>query len=283
MLYFLKKLTTFFLLFIILNFIFFIKNILIVNNYYLNKNVNKLIIGDSHMSCGLDDSIIEGSKNIANTNESYIYTFAKLEKVLKNNPQIDTILLGVGVHNFSNYGDKSLYQLIANNLYFLNKSQFLEIIKIQEKEFNLKVEPIISSLKNNIKFLFSYEPIIFFGGFKTYNNPDGVNQEDVKKRIKSQFLGFKESKIQLNYLDSISILCLKKDIKLITINTPVSNEYYNCLPDSCKEIYNQITTNFKVINLPNSFLNKTDYLPDGDHLSLSGSKKTSIFLNKLLK
>jgi alginate O-acetyltransferase complex protein AlgI len=38
-----------------------------------------------------------------------------------------------------------------------------------------------------------------------------------------------------------------------------------------------------IINLPNTDLSINDYLPDGDHLSLSGSKKTSIYLNKLLK
>lgn len=279
----LKKLILFLLLFITINLLLFIKNLLIVNNYHLDKNVNKLIIGDSHISCGLDDSFIEGAKNIANTNEAYIYTYAKLKKVLKNNPHIDTVFLGVGVHNFSNYVDKNLYTLLANNLFFIEESQFLEIYKFQEKEFNQRIEPIIPLLRNNIKFLFSYDPIIFFGGFKTYENSDGDKLEYIKNRIKTQFLGFKESKIQLNYLDSISQICYKKNIKLIAINTPVSIDYYKNLPDSCIEKYNKITSNLNVINIPNSFLSKTDYLPDGDHLSLSGSKKTSIFLNNLLK
>ena len=56
------------------------KNFIVVKKFYIEPKINKVIIGDSHISCGVNDQLIPSAISIANTNESYIYTYYKLKK-----------------------------------------------------------------------------------------------------------------------------------------------------------------------------------------------------------
>ena len=47
------------------------------SSFTLPDKVNTLILGDSHVECGLDDSILTGTANVSQSGEAYLYAYAK--------------------------------------------------------------------------------------------------------------------------------------------------------------------------------------------------------------
>ena len=73
-----------------------------------NKNISTVICGDSHPMSAINDNILKNSINISNDSQHYIYTYNVLKIVVKNNPQIKTVILGSSFHSFGEY-DKVIF------------------------------------------------------------------------------------------------------------------------------------------------------------------------------
>jgi len=52
-----------------------------------------LLVGHSHPECAFNDSLINNFKNLAESGESYFYTYFKLQEVLAQNPSINTVFI----------------------------------------------------------------------------------------------------------------------------------------------------------------------------------------------
>jgi ABC-type sugar transport system permease subunit len=71
------------------------------NYFILNKNINVLVLGDSHAKYALDDKILKNTCNLSTDADSYFYSYLKLKELNKKNIQIDTLLLSFSQHNIS--------------------------------------------------------------------------------------------------------------------------------------------------------------------------------------
>ena len=133
--------------------------------FYLNEDVETLIIGDSHPATALDPDIIKNSKNFSAMGETYFFTYVKLNHILYKNPNIKNVIIGFGYHNISKmYGERYLYhnpteRELYNRYYILLNGKAKSKIKSFRKNF------IIALLKYDLgfpiqiykdKFLFSY-------------------------------------------------------------------------------------------------------------------------------
>ena len=73
------------------------------NDDQIKGNISDIYIGDSHIKHAINDSIIPNSLNIAESSESFYFSYFKLKILLENNPSIKKVHLGLSYHNLSNY------------------------------------------------------------------------------------------------------------------------------------------------------------------------------------
>src|SRR5699024_1144719 len=68
-----------------------------VNRYFSNFSAQghnrTLVIGHSHSSCSINDTLIPGLINRSNPGEAYLYNFFKTRELLKQNPEIENLLI----------------------------------------------------------------------------------------------------------------------------------------------------------------------------------------------
>jgi len=69
------------------------------NSFNLNKNVNTLILGDSHTKYAFNDQLMINTYNFSQDADSYFYSYLKVKQISKENIQIDTVLLSFSQHN----------------------------------------------------------------------------------------------------------------------------------------------------------------------------------------
>lgn len=248
-----------------------------VRNFKIPSNINKLIIGDSHTKLAVDDSILTNSLNISQDSESYIFSYYNLKELIKKNKQIDTILLSCSFHNFAKYYDISTYHSDVVGKYF-----FILPFSVQI-EFMKKSNNPMAVLKDSyINFWNNYfsETKSFIGLYYKVKRSYKISDYYVNKRVNRQYGDVYEylySTINEKYLNKIGELCLKNNVKLVLIKTPLHKKYKSKLPGYIINHYYSIINNFDLIEY-NIKLDDTDFMPDGDHLSRSGAIKYSNYL-----
>lgn len=259
-----------------------------INDFKIEKNINKLIAGDSRTQYSINDKLVNNSKNISQNSEGLLYTYYKLKLLLKNNPQIDTVFLGVSYHTFSSYYTIIQRKPEVSGRYFF----ILPVVEQVKLMFDTKnTFPLLQyAFKENISnWYYGLRDTTLLGGFDCYSSSLKINDSLIDERIKFQFFNSSgENEIfneNAEYFNKIAELCKDLNVKLIILNTPMHKNYTAKVPARFKNILNELISkyNLSMVNFQNLILNDSDFLPDGDHLSESGAVKTSFFLNDLLQ
>lgn len=261
----------------------------------LDKNISTIICGDSHTMCAINDSKLKNTINISNFSQHYLYTYNVLNVVLENNPQINTIILGSSFHSFSDFDKYILDNDIAFNFYpdyfpILDYESENIIVSNNVRSFFNSGDDIIKlmvrSLLSNDK---SYLKYSFIGSYHQSKNSN-LNDSTVSQAIKRHFYQTKGaeqgfSSYQKKYFNDIVLLCLNKNIKLIIVNTPISDEYYDKIPAKfIKNYYSNISSlKNKIVfwDLHSFHLENTSF-GDGDHLNTYGASKFTLKIDSLL-
>ena len=253
-----------------------------MSNESLENETSILILGDSHVVTAINDTIIQGSINIANHSEQYLFTYNKLLKILPENPQINTVFMGCSYHNFSNYLAEGIHEKssVLNWLYVIPINDQLKIMSGSESPLHT----FSTSLKSNIKQLASPGKRAWLGGYSPAGNTTLVDSNCIIERIQKQF--YDENSIRstfkgnIFYLDKIINLLQTKKISLKIIKTPLAAEYESNVPLKFRVFYDSIikSNNLELVDFKNLLMVKEDFLPDGDHLSHYGAKKVSEYL-----
>ena len=216
--------------------------------------------------------------------------------VLRNNPQIKSVILGSSFHSFDEY-DRLIFDadkatpfyptffpiLDYESATLIICNNFLSLIKSSKGIIKSMFKSIIS--KDN-----SYKSYRFIGYYyKSMNN--NLNDSTVIKAIKRHYyqLNGKEqefSKYQYIYLNKIGKLCVKNNIKLIIINTPVSDNYYKKIPKRfISNYYNTIANFNNTIDFWDfhSLHLENECFGDGDHLNAIGAKVLTLKIDSILE
>lgn len=282
------KNTIYFLLpvFLVAVFLFLYLNVVVKQTkikYKLNSKINIIAIGDSHIQQSLNDSILFTIKNLANSSESFVYSYYKLIAITKNNPQIDTIFLGASYHSFSKYYDDFTYNssVLKKYFYILPFKKQLEMIKKINDPFVF----IISSFKILLKPSRYYD---WIGYFNNYSTNVSVNEQSIVNRINFQYYKndslYGYSKDNISYFYKIVQFCKVNKIELIIVNTPLHKSYQEKIPkDYINKFYSLVSeNNLSIIEFDKFSFEDADFLPDGDHVSKRGSEKSSKIIDSLL-
>lgn len=261
--------------------------------YAIDKSCNILILGDSHTECALNDTLLPHSVNISASADAYIYSYFKMKKLINNNPQIDTILLGYGYHNLSPsleewvYGDKFILNKVPTYACFMKNSEIQKVIKYNPQlALSLILDIYRSAFKLSVKSIFgqNYNQA-GFGGFRrlTYNKLKEDIQRLSRKKDQDE-ASFNSSPSQEKYLLMISNYCKNNKIKLILIATPI---YKNILKSSKNlkvlyyEYYNKYLADNVLLDYSGENMPDSCYA-DSEHLNRLGAKDFSLIVyNKL--
>ncbi len=248
---------------------------------FIESNISDIYIGDSHMQCAINDSMLINSKNFANTSESYYFNYFKLNKLLQSNPNIKKVYLGFSYHNLSKYFDESIY---GEYSYMVTPRYFFILPREEQiKTISWNIKHLQSFFKEMIKSIFRnhFNRPTFLGEFKNdYNHVFAVDTS-MDKRLISQFINkgeeYKPSIYNIFYLIKMIKLCKNKNVEMVLINTPLHSYYKSNIPKNFVDLQRNLVKllGVKYINLESIKMPENFYIPDGDHVSLEGSIYTT--------
>jgi hypothetical protein len=266
-------------------------NISAKNNFEqfrFSPSINILAVGDSHIQETINDSLVSNIKNVAYSSETFIYSFYKIMTLTKNNPNIDTILLGVSYHSFTDYFDEITYLHYVLGRYFciLPIEAQIKLISEVENPASFIFKSILNESKNLIT---RSEKNSWLGWYENYATSVTISEKSIKDRIRTQYYlnkkvrGFSDANIY--YFNSIVNYCREKNIVLIILNTPMHSSYKEKVPRKFIEKFYSLMkdNNVELIEFDELPLTNDNYLPDGDHVNGSGAILATKYLEEVLK
>lgn len=287
MLYFTKNIGYFILFFFIITILGFLSINFLINekgNFKVKGKNSTYIMGHSHAEFAYNDSLIENTKNFANSAEPYFYTYSKLKKLSESNSDLEYVIL-----EFSNNSvSKAMDDWIWNERYlnhrftfyapFLNTSQIAVLIlgnpiNSLENFFKSLVNNFWKIVRNDVNY------ITYFGKYSalTREMPD---EPEIEFELEQNS---EISEKNLEYLDKIVSFCRNNKIHLIFIRTPQH--------ESCSELANEKTfqsiyqnkySSIPFLDLQEFPLEINDFA-DVEHLNQNGARKISTWLNQKIK
>lgn len=284
---FIKRIGIIFVVVVAILFVFRCLYIVQLGKIRIDKKTHILVCGDSHTQCALNDSILKHSLNVSNSGEVYINTYNKI-KILKNdNPQIDTIILAYGFHSLSGGTDNFLTKEIWTRTGFptyvpiLDNSSLLDVLS-QNTVGVLKASPNIFQEMLNSMLDSKYS----FMGYYNNTGHSVLNEHEMEVTLNRHY--YKEKNVEQGfsplaekYLRAIVQYCNDKHVKLILLNTPITEEYYNRIPDKFVKHYyaiaNELKQNATLIDM-HSFKLENKMFGDADHVNEYGA---TVFTEKI--
>lgn len=241
-----------------------------------------VLLGDSHTMWSIDDSRIDGLRNVSLNAEGYRYTYAKLVHILDNEPTIKKVYIGVGYHNLSSYFDDYIdghqfRHFAYRYLGILAGADYAHLLTHDPASFpGLTLALIRSGLPAGLK-----QKCLLYGSFPSEHRSEAFSFESMQKRIREQYHdGEKvaaESKSNEAYLQRIVDLCRARGIPVAIVNTPLHPEYEKRIPDVYRRAYRQFISRngLEHYGFDDLELGDASFLPDGDHLNYEGAVRAT--------
>lgn len=249
-----------------------------------------LIMGDSHAVYGVDEKQLADAVNVGGLSESFEYTYYKLKKLLWQREKIERVILTVSYHSFSkSYGNKAMlsrYGWILPTDFIVNKVKLGDVDLAIMRELITRTAIPIGLLDRMIegnKLLDnSIEPA--WRGSQEYPIGSSIGKREyleaaINRHFYTDWGSLRDiSKVRSHYFDSIVDLCVRNNVKLVLITTPVRPEYLEQVPDKFKKYmldrigkHSEFVYYYDLNNMIKEF--KADDFLDYDHLNTKGAAK----------
>jgi hypothetical protein len=260
----------------------------------MTAEINTLIMGDSRIQKAIDDARLPASRNVAVNGESLYFTYHKLQDCLSSQGAIRRVVLGLGYHSLSTACDNNVdgREKVEHD----NSAVYFNHLPPMERKRlaldHLANLPLFSAkVFNRTMGLpgFKDGSDNYWGGYFNEFGRSCFSREKTDVRLNFLFDDHGQerwmSKIQTVYLDSIIALCTRKNIELILVNTPSHPYFLKNVPASYREAYGRIKKDPRIrfLDFSDVPLDDSSFLPDGDHVSVKGSKLTARILADSLK
>lgn len=297
-----RQVLTFILLFIIIIFSSLLFNYTLLNksNYFkFPKNINTIVLGNSHPESAYNDSLIPNFKNLGVSGEAYFYTYLKTKKIISENNQISTVFIEFGpgdidtIRNSWTWGDDYISVRLAKHsplleypdLRFLWQKNSSAILRFFPKTFMLRTG------QNIFVILIKNQTILsnnMFGGYlslKRKITDSLLKTPEWSPEILNENNNHTFSKTNIKYLSKIINYCNQKGVHVVLIRTPVHKAYKTRNAFSEKKFKNILNTYYP----QTAFLDFLDFpltneqFADYGHLNYKGANPYSIFFARLLK
>lgn len=270
--------------------------------YKIDKSIETLILGDSHITQAIVDKQILNSLNLGKPAEAYYYTYHKL---VFFNEQINCkkVIIGYSYHNLS-----SIYDQFVNGWFSAQVAPcYFFILPNFEKlrVLNWNKSKIISFFKNLLKVI-NYHWLnkltsgesLYVGNESTqllHNIDKKQNKFIFNSMLKRKNFQFYEkldttsilpfSDRNLFYLNKIITFCNENDIDITLLSTPLHKSLRKEIPILYKKNFQNFLDDCSVdyIKLDTLSLRDNHYTNDGDHVNNLGAEITTRLLKNMLK
>ena len=244
-------------------------------DYKLNKNIKEIYIGDSHIQCAINDSLLTNAKNVSKGAESFYFSYFKLKKLLEQNQQIERVYLGASYHSFSNYYD----QFIVGQFSSFIAPKYFYVLPLKQKiklvRWNLNDLPKLvgTIFKESQSYLFE-DHAFNYGNYSNKFKKSKAIPSIMNKRLEYQYYTDKKlndfSDINMEYFFKIITLCKVQNVDLVLLNTPLHHYFKSKVPISYINKFDELVKSNKLSVIDFKLLTFTDssFIPDGDHVSV---------------
>lgn len=262
-------------------------------NFKLSSKPKYIILGHSHPECAFNDSLINNFKNLAQSGESYYYTYFKVKKILEQNPSIETIFIEYTNNQINSemndwiWDDKHLSNRYTFYSPFISLSnQFILIQNNKKGYLNSFSYSIKSKLPTIIKRDYDYTNKIGGYLYLVRDKTDSLLKYSKSLNLKNDILTNNSNNISDN-----NLLYLKKTIQLIKnynkniflIRSPQHQKYNGYVNESMYKniLYNRFS-DIEYLDFSSFPLSNSEF-GDLEHLNHNGAKTFSIWFNKLIE
>lgn len=243
------------------------------STFKASHKTNVLFLGNSHIECSVNDSIIGNSLNFARSGERMEWVYAKLRLIKDSNPQIDTVVIGFdNVLCFKNAKTEDTH-MGHYSPYFMRYTSFSDIIAIlfyasDKYNFDMYTKALnISKLYEIYRESGRGVDALSMGGFvPSYR--DKLN-DDIKIRGNQPNKDIHFDKLSHYYLDKVVGFCRENSMSLIFMCapqhelSPLDKKIFKAIHS---QYYSQIDfLNYQDLKLPDNAFQ------DMDHLNASGA------------
>lgn len=253
-----------------------------IHNCRVGEGVDSVIVGDSHTAWAIDDSGLEGVRNVSLNAEGYKYTYAKLQHLLRTEPRIKRVYLGFSYHNLSAYFDDYIVGptfrfFVERYLSILTMADYAELVKRSPRD---ALDLLLRILRKGFSAGVRGECTLY-GRFSEEPMTKEFDFSSMQKRIDAQYYVEgrlqRESASNLEYLGKIVRLCRDAGVELVALNTPLHPEYERRVPQPFRQLYERYLEDngLRVFDFHDLKLTDADFLPDGDHANYRGAVLTS--------
>jgi hypothetical protein len=195
--------------------------------YEIPKDKHILAIGHSHGSSALIDTNLNGVFNVCSGGETYNFTYAKIQRLLESNNQIDSVLLFVSNNLFDDQFDARFWD--ENQIGHRLKTYFphmdIEFMNQYLKKYPFSfLNSALVSTKENLSFIILGKERSFLtsGMWGGYDLHQGVIKNYQKKDTSYQAT---ETFDNMKYLEKIVAYCKEKRKEVVFISTPLNAAY----------------------------------------------------------
>jgi len=262
----------------------------LAGQWKLNPQTNSVFMGDSHLEGAIIDSTLPGCQNVALNSESYFYTLQKLKVIIKNNPSVKKVYLGLGYHNLSSYFEPYIFgefsaQIGGRYYYLLPANEQWQLWKWNKNKLAAFLKNLLLSAKSVTT---NNAPFPYIGGYNNLLVLSNPVDSSIQKRIQMQYYEDNEIKpfsdFNIKYLDSIVDLSREHGLSIVFINTPLATTYKQKVPEFYLKKHAELLKKYKLpyIDLSELQLASGGLIPDGDHVSCKGANELSLYLKEYL-
>ncbi len=265
--------------------------------YYTDQSIDKIVLGNSHPQCALNDSLISDFRNFASSGESYMYSYSKAKIIIHNNPQLKYAFIELSnnmiTDDIDNNWIRGRHQIFKNIEYYLPLLGIKELMIIFEDQWGLLAPALSKFLIKN-----SYSVLIELAGdgesvmcsdkrvgyyrleTATIDSLMAIAEQDEESK---KYEKVKLSVLNLGYLDELLAYCELNNVKPILLRSPV-HPTCTCLDneDLYESLVRRIYGRYLMLDFKDFPLLNSDYA-DMDHLNYRGSEKFSHYMDKLIK
>lgn len=257
-------------------------------DFKLNTTIKSVVFGHSQPETAFNDSLIDNFQNLAESGESYFYTYIKLKHILNHNPQIETVFIEFSNVDVPKEKDESIWSdkyinwrypiysplMTAEERCFLQYKNPKAVINVLPKTFKKQITSIHTK---------NYDSSILRG----YNYLKGSSLDSLitaKAHLKKAKINYYEpSEYNLKYLRDMISFCKKKNLNVFLIRSPMyKDSYYLSNNELLYDIKNKNFSDIKFLDFVDFPLTNNKYR-DLNHLNNLGATKFSLWFNSRLK
>lgn len=229
-------------------------------------------MGASHIQCGINDSLTTNAINLASSSERYMFTYNKLERILKHNCQVDTIFLECASTDLFEHADDKYYKdnemvaFYAKQYPLFNLKQWSIYLKKPFKAYSLLFRKNIVNYIKGVDYKYFCDMFLY--------RTQSLNKDSVYYKPVGGIYG---NCINYEYLRKIIELCNSKNIKLYFLYCPVYKPEFYYDQDYYYNAYRENFNDVELLDYSHFNIDIKDRY-DAHHLNANGA---IVFTNEL--